>query len=250
MGGQTGSCTWEYDPSTKTLTISGEGGMENYAPALSETTLTTSPWDKVRREIEHVVIEEGVTGIGDYAFTGINFGDAWITTPQTTKRIGVGAFSSCGTMAGIDVKGNSCTIEKEAFAGVGYQKALEKISLSGVKYISEGAFQNTDSREVVFDGGIKEIGKSAFAYNKAVTEMELPESCTYLANAALEGCEKLAKLTIYNRECLIVKSANVIPEGTAIYGYRGSTAEEYAKSYGREFHAIGVFSFDEATWTL
>ena len=55
--GKTGQCTWTLNGTV--LTISGNGNMGNY---FSSSTL---PWGT---SISEVIIEEGVTSIGDYAF--------------------------------------------------------------------------------------------------------------------------------------------------------------------------------------
>ena len=67
-----GSCgknlTWVYDYSTKTLTISGEGDMPNYSYSKAGGL---APWvnsASISNGLETVVISDGVTGIGKYAF--------------------------------------------------------------------------------------------------------------------------------------------------------------------------------------
>ena len=50
--------TWKFENGV--LTISGEGDMYNYS----------FPWDALKDEITSVVIENGVTSIGNYAFGG------------------------------------------------------------------------------------------------------------------------------------------------------------------------------------
>ena len=52
---------WGYDNGTQTLTISGTGAMADY-------NSDNQPWKDFRGDITSVVIEDGVTSIGDYAF--------------------------------------------------------------------------------------------------------------------------------------------------------------------------------------
>ena len=54
------SIRWSVDLSTGVLTISGKGDMPY--------THSTFPWDTYRREIKKVVIQSGVTNIGNLAF--------------------------------------------------------------------------------------------------------------------------------------------------------------------------------------
>lgn len=58
-----GALTWSFDESTGTLTISGEGDMYNYYYIENY-----APWYSVRKSISNVVIESGVTSIGEFAF--------------------------------------------------------------------------------------------------------------------------------------------------------------------------------------
>src|SRR5574344_860767 len=55
--------TWSYVAATTTLTISGTGAMADY------TYWTKAPWNAYISSITSVVIESGVTGIGNYAFS-------------------------------------------------------------------------------------------------------------------------------------------------------------------------------------
>jgi hypothetical protein len=57
--GTTEPLTWVLEKGT--LTISGEGAMPDYAYA-------SAPWYSSRSSITTVVIEDGVTRIGNYAF--------------------------------------------------------------------------------------------------------------------------------------------------------------------------------------
>ena len=59
--------TWTFNEATGTLTISGTGDMRNYKPT------TAMPWAEYLSEITSVVIEEGITSIGDYAFYDCNY---------------------------------------------------------------------------------------------------------------------------------------------------------------------------------
>ena len=65
--------SWKLEDGT--LTISGVGAMEDYKATKetnpwggSKITGTNVPWWNDRDSIQHIVIEDGVTSIGDYAF--------------------------------------------------------------------------------------------------------------------------------------------------------------------------------------
>ena len=78
--GTTGDCTWTLDGTV--LTISGNGAMADYAYN------STLPWGTKFTEL---IISEGVTHIGDYAFYGSG-SLTIITIPSTVTSIGSAAF--------------------------------------------------------------------------------------------------------------------------------------------------------------
>lgn len=69
------------------LTIRGEGAVRDHQDE-------RPPWDAYRGQIKEVVLEEGVTGVGAYAFASC--GDLEkITFPSTLSVIGRHAFRGC-----------------------------------------------------------------------------------------------------------------------------------------------------------
>ncbi len=90
--GQCGeNLTWTYVEATRTLTISGYGEMNNYNPYYARY----APWSKnYQNELETVIIEDGVTSIGSYAFYGCS-GLTSIEIPNSVTSIGNYAFRDC-----------------------------------------------------------------------------------------------------------------------------------------------------------
>ena len=62
-GGTTGECTWSFDASTGTLTVSGKGNMQRYDDDESR------PWDPFKSSIKKVVIGDGVNEVSQFAFS-------------------------------------------------------------------------------------------------------------------------------------------------------------------------------------
>ena len=97
-----GSCgdklTWSLSDDG-TLTISGKGAMDNYKfdgydYLANSYYYTDAPWDTYRYHIKSVVIENGVTSIGDRAFYGcVNLSN--VTIPSSVTSIGEYAFYDC-----------------------------------------------------------------------------------------------------------------------------------------------------------
>ena len=98
-----GSCgknaTWHYDTATKTLSISGSGDMTDYETDTVMGIENTPPWDAYREEIEHVIINEGITSIGSEAFGFQYIGNCYsnlisVSIAPTVTKIGRCAFTN------------------------------------------------------------------------------------------------------------------------------------------------------------
>ena len=61
--------TLNEDGSTYTLTISGNGAMKDYTSQAGETVADPTGWYALKDSITEIKIEEGVTGLGDWAFS-------------------------------------------------------------------------------------------------------------------------------------------------------------------------------------
>ena len=111
-----GSCgsgvTWSYDNGTKTLTISGTGAMDSY---YKNGTAVNMPWYDYRSNITTVVIEDGVTNIGDAAFYTYYTALASVTIPNSVTSIGDYAFYDCDALQNITIPASMTIIGEEAF---------------------------------------------------------------------------------------------------------------------------------------
>ena len=106
IGGTTGECTWELDDDG-TLTISGNGSMDNYTDAFFDRM---PPWSRATS----VIIEDGVTFIGDDAFYNCKNVQN-INIPESVTDIGYRAFDRCYNLSSIIIGNNVSSIASEAF---------------------------------------------------------------------------------------------------------------------------------------
>ncbi len=202
--------TWSLDTETGVLTISGTGAMYDY------TYSNRSPWysSYYRSSIILVIINDGVTTIGANAFENCsNLTDVII--PDGIKTIGVSAFEVCSSLANITIPNSVTTI-------------------------GEGAFYDCDSltRFVIPDGVIA-IKTSAFEDCDGLTSIEIPKSVTSIGSSAFYDCSRLTSITFLNSQTVISDFMDPISDTATIYGYEGSTAQEFAEKYDRRFVVIG-----------
>ena len=127
--GTDGNIRYELNRLTKTLTISGNGAMSNYGIISGvgvNNTGTNAPWgDQIYNSlfdgqyntdiIENIVIEDGVTAIGNYAFYGFDHIKN-VSFPASLTTIGNNAFEGCSGLTSFDIRDDSITtIGNEAF---------------------------------------------------------------------------------------------------------------------------------------
>ena len=101
---------WEYNTTTRTLTVGGTGAMPEFA------NWDDQPWKDVREKIKTVVIETGVTGIGNTAFSGCEVMTSVTLPGSGLETIGKKAFQGCEKLSSISIPKSVTTIGSEAFS--------------------------------------------------------------------------------------------------------------------------------------
>ena len=194
--------TWTLD-SEGTLTISGEGEMEDY----SIYSPDLSPWFSNYSSIENVMIGEGVTTIGEAAFYHCsNLSSVNISTGVTS--IGNYAFGKCSSLSDIELP-------------------------ESVVFIGEVAFGNCTSLKIIeLPDGVTTIGEAAFSECSSLTEIVIPEGVTMIHNSAFCGCIGLRTVTL--PESITTFGNKVFEDCTILTAkvYRGSAAHSYCESNG------------------
>ena len=94
------------------LTISGTGAMNNFT---YERNISDCPWHGVRYALKKIVVEDGVTSIGSYAFSfDVHVTD--VTLPSSLKTIGNDAFWGCYGLTSVVIPEGVTSIGAYAFA--------------------------------------------------------------------------------------------------------------------------------------
>ena len=167
--------TWTLD-SEGVLTITGNGAI----PDASNTG--EIPWYSSREEIVSVVIEDGVTKIGDVAFQKcINLKN--VVIPNNVTYIGSYAFYECTSLEEID-----------------WPQSLS--------WIGEYAFYNCiNLKAIELHENLSIILWSAFARCSSLTTVNVPDKVTYIDVAVFSRCTNLVSIEMSENIDLIDESA-------------------------------------------
>ena len=212
--GTTVDCTWALDDND-TLTISGYGAMGDYSSQkLNGTWITTAPWGA---NIKTVIIEDGVTYIGSYAFYGCT-GLTSVTIPDSVTSIGSNSFYGCTGLTSITISDSLANIEGDAFNNTAwYNNQPDGMVYAGrVAYKYKGTMP--DNTSIIIRDGTKGIAGSAFERCNGLRSVIIPDSVTSIGFGSLGynwGRKKI--------------------DGLTIYGVPGSAAEQYANDNGFTF---------------
>ena len=181
--------TWKYEEATHTLTIFGSGAMPNY-----DYSTNRVPWrDDYSNNIQKVVIEEGVTTIGDYAFDFCSALTA-VTIPSSVTSIGAVAFEGCTALSSIDIPNSVTNIGLFAFCASGLTSVVIPNS---VTTIGDGAFdQCKNLTSAIISNNVKSLSKQLFHICPKLTSVTIPESVTSVDEYAFYGCTGLTSITI------------------------------------------------------
>ena len=230
-GANGNNVTWSYNSNSKTLTISGSGAMANYSSFVK-------PWINNIESIETVVIEDGVTSIGNYAFaycsnlTSVTIPSSVtsigeyvffictrltsVTIPSSVTSIGGGAFDYCSSLTSITIPSSVTSIEKSTFA---HCESLTSINIpANVTSIGEDAFYFCLALETItIDEGndkydsrdecnaIIETVSNTLIYGCKKTV--IPNSVTSIGEKAFYFCEGMTSVTIPSSVTSIGKTA-------------------------------------------
>ena len=147
--------TWKYDTESKTLTVSGSGLI-----TLDDTSGNTHPWDAFKAEIEHLIIDDGITGTGSIKVfaelsalrtvqfpktlttlaTGTFATDTALSSvvlPETVESIGNVVFSMCTGLTSLTIQNRTMTVSAEECWSSDNRKAPDGLTVYGYKWKSD-----------------------------------------------------------------------------------------------------------------
>ena len=156
---------WFLDAASNTLTISGNGNMYTFSGS------TVAPWNEYARyiPIETVVINDGVTNIGNRAFSYCT-ALKQIELPKSITSIGDEAFYECDSLKAINIPDSVTSIGKGAFT---YCRRLES---------------------VIIPIGITTIEARTFYWCNSLNSIVIPKSVVLIGENAFDVCSKLKQV--------------------------------------------------------
>ena len=234
--------TWVLD-TEGTLTISGTGAMENYREGYRQTD---SPWYDYREVITNVVIANGVTTIGAYAFyecTNL----ANVTIGNGVTNIGAWAFSFCSSLTSLELPDCVTNIGGYAFS---YCSSLTSITIpESVTDIQDCAFQECGSlTSVTIPEGITWIGKSLFYNCDSLTSITIPTSVEMICYSAFSSCDSLTSIVIPANMAIVENWAFAECTSLSEITFLGD-APEIGEDVFLEVTATAYYPANNPTWT-
>ena len=168
--------TWELTADS-VLTISGTGTMNN------SSSSSRAQWYDYRSSIKSVVIEEGITSIGNYAFNACS-GLASVTIPNSVTSIGNYAFNDCSGLTSVTIPNTVTSIGRSAFYGCTnlktvYNNSNLNITLGSTAYGYVAYYATT-----LFKNGYP-ISKYAPASNKSIYDTDGDGEMEFISEAVL-----------------------------------------------------------------
>ena len=156
-------------------------------------------------DVKKIVIEDGVTSIGDCAFV-FCVGLSSITLPDSVTSIGDSAFKNCSSLTSITIPDRVTSIEPYAFDNC---SSLTSITIpNSVTSIGASAFYNCRSlTSITIPDRVTSIESRAFTGCSSLTSITIPDSVTSIGYATFAGCSSLTSITIPDSVTSIGESA-------------------------------------------
>ena len=217
--------------------------------------------------VTDLVIPDGVTSIGDYAFRDCSSLTS-ITIPDSVTEIGDYAFSKCTSLTSVTIGNGVNSIGRSAFSNC---SSLTSVTIpDGVTEIGYYTFYNcTSLTSITIPDSVTSIGSHAFRGCSSLTSVTIPDSVTQIGQSAFYECSSLTSITIPDSvtsigwcsfsDCTSLTSVyckpTTPPSIDLLYVFEGNASglkiyvptesvEAYKTAWGWDYYADAIVGYD------
>ena len=212
-------------------------------------------------EVKDLVIPDGVTSIGNYAFADCD-GLTSITIGNSVESIGKEAFSGCSGLTSVAIPNSVKSIEDKAFFGC---DGLTSVHISDIAawcninfggnesnvlcYADHLYLNGEEVKDLVIPDGVTSIGNHAFIGWDGLTSVTIPNSVTSIGSSAFAYCFGLTSVTIPNSVTSIGSSAFYACNGLTYITIGNSVESIGEEAFSSCSVLTTVFNFSNLTFT-
>lgn len=230
----------DIDQSKDTL-FNGQSGTV-YSPYDSKTRTNTVNIYGVSQSTAHAYADKYDLIFRDYTITP----DVVYNSSYEYKKgmCGESVFWSIDDNGTLKIFGEGKTVVWEMAQYVPWHKYRNEIKsveiAEGVTQLGSAALSScVNLKSVSLPSTLETICMSAFSYCSKLETIDIPAGVTTIGSSSFKGCDNLKEIIIRNPECkIVIGTATLSGKNATIYGYTGSTAEDYAKKYEYKFSDI------------
>ena len=193
---------WAYTDGT--LTITGTGDMYNY-----DYTNNLAPWNNVSNNIKNIVLPEGLTSIGEWAFY-LCASVTSISIPEGVTNIGVRAFCNCSNLTSITIPNSVTSIGNRAF------------------------YSCYNLASAILSTNLSKIDKYLFGQCRALAAITIPNNVTVIENGAFSGCSSLDSISIEATNPPLLSGSSTFSSSPTCYIPCGTLAAYQSSSWAEQ----------------
>lgn len=209
------------------LIVYGEGEMPDFGPSFP------APWSVFADKVEVIMVLDGVTTVGAYAFDGCYLANA-VQLPEGCTKIGENAFTRCVELLWVynseleqSLPDSLVELGDYAFGGC---RTLKTLSFGpNLTSIGRAAFNGSGLQTISLPDSLRSVGPYAFWFCQSLTAVSFPDGLLKIEEGAFYECTSLASIT-----------------------FRGSAPQISSDAFGGEFgisgNTLAFYPENDSSW--